>query len=652
MGTLDDLPKRPGTHDTGVAAETAFAAAVEAGRLFLIQQRDRHDYGTDLVLEAHSGGAMTNLRVHVQLKGTEAAAGADGFVSVQVARTNLNYLLAQPHSVYVCFHIPTRRLLVRSASDVYRDYEHRGGDWGRQADVTVRFADPFDEGYQRRLHARVLASGRAARDRRLDWAATPPERMPTKVQAAVPAVEVPGEAAAAAAALAHLYEAGHDRVISNAFDQFAAVLGDVPGGMDPAYMAEINLGITGEPFDEARVRRGIACIAEAMRRGHLHPGSLLYCEANGWLALRDYEKASATYLAALEQLADPRLAGLAARCCKNRGSALESLGDVEASGAFFQRALEYDPDLSEAHLALGIWHLRHGTDVRLALGHLDGVVGGSATPFVLPTVHGWRIEALFRLGETEAAFREVQALRSHAAQFDWAWPYCARMVAVFGRDSVDAATRALGFWRAYLRAHPGDAAAERERLFCSAYLHAEGADPDTDFAAFRGAAVSLISAGDPEAALLWDRVGHWAQDDGDWVRAEEAFREAYALEPARYGYCLGTALNFLDRHAEALPILLGQAEEHQPDARSWFQVAVAREGTGDVDGCIAAYRRALALDPDYDLAWFNLGGVYWNSRDVGRARATWHEAVRRFPDHDLVVKLRMNLPHLFPATTG
>lgn len=77
---------------------------------------------------------------------------------------------------------------------------------------------------------------------------------------------------------------------------------------------------------------------------------------------------------------------------------------------------------------------------------------------------------------------------------------------------------------------------------------------------------------------------------------------------------------------------------------------MSRERTRDIEGCIAAYRRALELDPDYDLALFNLGGVYSNNRDVGRAKATWQEAVNRFPDHELTGKLLMDLPQLFPAT--
>ena len=86
-------------------------------------------------------------------------------------------------------------------------------------------------------------------------------------------------------------------------------------------------------------------------------------------------------------------------------------------------------------------------------------------------------------------------------------------------------------------------------------------------------------------------------------------------------------------------MLLEQAEKHQPDAMSWFQVAIAREGIGDSEGCISAYKRALRLDENYELAWFNLGGVYWNSGKKIDAISTWKEAIRRFPSHHLAVKL-------------
>lgn len=46
--------------------------------------------------------------------------------------------------------------------------------------------------------------------------------------------------------------------------------------------------------------------------------------------------------------------------------------------------------------------------------------------------------------------------------------------------------------------------------------------------------------------------GSLAQDEGDWAEAERCFRKAYDLEGGHYDYCLGTALNFLDRFEESL----------------------------------------------------------------------------------------------------
>lgn len=461
---------------------------------------------------------------------------------------------------------------------------------------------------------------------------------------------MPADSARARAVLYQLYEAGEDAIISNSFAHFAAVLESVPGAMRLAYMAEINLGINGSPFDQARVRRGIQVLQDDLNEKEIHPGSTLYCQGNGWLALGEHDTAVETYRLALAQLDHPRVRGVAAQCCKNMGSALGALGEPDAARASYQQALEFDPDLAEAHLALGVWHCHHGNDPRRALEHFDRVaVRDGSQLAVMRIVEVWRADALFKIGDAKAAFRDIRSLLREADRVDWIWPSCARKVATYGRGSVESAREAVAFWRAYVRDHPDHDVAERERLLCLCYLRMGEAATGTDFAEFRLAAMRLIRRGDREAALLWDRVGHWAQKDGDWVQAESAYREAWQLEPERYGYCLGTALNFLKRHGEALPILLCQAEAHQPDAMSWFQVAVASEGVRDIGRSISAYQRALALDPDYALAWFNLGGVFWNSQDVARAAVTWREAVARFPDHPLAEKLRLVVPQLFAA---
>ncbi len=173
--SLNDFPTWDKNSELATQAEAAFELAVAEGGCFVVLQRDRHDYGTDFQLAAKHSSALTNYRVHIQLKGTDKPANKDGSISVSVARTNLNFLLAQPNSAYICYHAPIRSLLVRSAEDVFRDVEHHGTQWRSQDSLTIRFLKPFDAQVQYALRARIIAAASVQRDDRLDWIATPPK---------------------------------------------------------------------------------------------------------------------------------------------------------------------------------------------------------------------------------------------------------------------------------------------------------------------------------------------------------------------------------------------------------------------------------------------------------------------------------------------
>lgn len=394
-------------------------------------------------------------------------------------------------------------------------------------------------------------------------------------------------------------------------------------------------------------RRGAAAIEAAMERREIHPGSGLYCLGNAWLALKDYARAEAAYTTALEALSDPRLAHVAAQCSKNMGSVAEAQADFNTARQYYEKALTYDPDLGEAHFALALWHREHRNDLAAALHHLDNVVRGHGSPLQMAVIDGWRVELLFRTNEAELAFRDIRRLLAEGDKHDWIWPWCAQQVAAHGKRTTKSAQKALQFWRSYLQTFPDDNNAQRERLFCLCRLRMANTPIDVEFDEFKQAALDLINSDDPLSALLWDRIGHWAQEDGNWDEAERCYRHAHATEPDRYGYCLGVALNHQGRFEEALPMLLAQAEQYQPDAMSWFQVAIAREGTGDLFGSIAAYDKALKLDPEYDLAWFNLGGMHWNAGNRSQAIVVWSEAIARFPEHALTQKLYEDFPHFF-----
>ena len=87
--------------------------------------------------------------------------------------------------------------------------------------------------------------------------------------------------------------------------------------------------------------------------------------------------------------------------------------------------------------------------------------------------------------------------------------------------------------------------------------------------------------GDARQTLIYEVIQ--ASETSFWG---EVGAVAYELDSERFEYCLATALNFLNRYDEALPILwaLPLAEA---DAQSWFQMAVAHEGLGDLDDAVS-----------------------------------------------------------------
>ena len=214
MSYLDDLPKRDGNHRIQEQSGTAFRTAISECGEFVVQSEDERDYGTDFQIEASDAGAMTNVRVHVQLKGTGRERNTDGSVSLSIDRANLNYLLMQPYSIFVCCHTPSKRLSVRRVDDVFREYEHSRKLWDNQTTITVRFKDDFDHDFQRTLKNYVVACAKGARDHRLDFATHPPENISSFLEEGAIDLPVPADQKQAEEMLAKLYDSGHDRTIS------------------------------------------------------------------------------------------------------------------------------------------------------------------------------------------------------------------------------------------------------------------------------------------------------------------------------------------------------------------------------------------------------------------------------------------------------
>jgi tetratricopeptide (TPR) repeat protein len=648
MNPRDKLPKRHASHRLSTAAERAFENSLEGSDLF-VQRGERLDYGTDYQVEVEVDGMATNVRLHVQLKGTDKDANKDGSVSIDIDQTNLNYLLMQSYAIYVCYHRPTDRLLMRHAQNVARQYQQAGGEWTNQATLTVNFRDDVSAARLRALA--TLAHAEAVTMR--EWRHSHIVARPGDVSALLRRfhdVHVPPDATDAEIVLRKMFDEGLDARVSAAADRFEAVLGARHPAILYIHLAQINLGMTGSRPDPKQVQSAIAFLASIHDNGHPDVGNVRYCLGNGHSALGQHEEASHWYRAAIDVLDGASNDDLLARCFKNLGASEEHLGDEEGAAARYRRALELNPTLAEAHLALGRMEHRRGNFAE-AIEHYDNIVFDKGDPDRFLAVPGWRINALFNLNEGRAAFRDINGLISDAERADWIWPTCAAQVASFGRKNAANAKAAVAFWRRYLGVFPSNSDGTRELLLAKLFLHAAGEDIGTDYAGFRAEfdrGVALV--GDEAAALLWDRLGHWAQASEDWAEAERCFRHAYQLEGGHYGYCLGTALSFLGRFEESLPLLQAQAEGLQPDAMSFNQLGHALEKLGRVEEAAEAYASAIRFDEGYDLAWFNLGGVLWNNDERVDAVCVWHEALARFPDHHLAAKLREDLPLLFAST--
>lgn len=649
-GHLDDLPKRDANHVAEEKAETAFQGRLTASDRFILQRADRKDYGTDCEIEVVDQEQATNVRVHVQLKGTERPLNADASLSIDVSRSNLNYLLMYPHSFYAAYHIPTSSLRMCSAETVLRQYEHAGKNWTHQQSLTVNFTDELTNERLNRLAILARSTARAARDRRVEQTRAAPGDVAGLLRRGIPDIHIPDDPALAGQLLAHLYNQDADVAISAAFDRFAAVLGVDSEAMGPAYMAEVNLGMAGLSRSRARIEAAVAFFRNQLDLGRYERGSLHYTIGNAFSALGQEEDAKGAYEAALADPAFANMPDLASQGHKNLGTSFERLGDEKRAVEHYREALRLNPHLPEAHNALAQFYVRQG-EWKNALAHLDQAVFTDPTRAKAAGVAGWRANVLFNMGEARAAFREINSLLVQADCEPWIWPFFARLVASFGRTTTEKARQALGFWHRYVGAHPETSGGRRELLFATLYLRAEGEDVGRTYAGFRDEFERQIDHIDDkdQSAFLWDRLGHWAQDEADWAEAERCFRKAYALAGGHYGYCLGTALNCLGRFEESLPILREQAESIQPDAMSWYQLGVTYSELGQSAQAIDAYEKALALDPDYDLAMFNLGGAHWNRGEKVEAVAIWTTAIDRFPDHELAAKLRRDMPVFFPS---
>jgi tetratricopeptide (TPR) repeat protein len=86
-------------------------------------------------------------------------------------------------------------------------------------------------------------------------------------------------------------------------------------------------------------------------------------------------------------------------------------------------------------------------------------------------------------------------------------------------------------------------------------------------------------------------------------------------------------------------------QKRRQDAEQWFEKGLDLEQTGaPMDDIIAAYRKAIEIDPASAGALVNLGTVYFNSRNWREAERYYRAALEIDPEYALA---HFNLGNLF-----
>jgi tetratricopeptide (TPR) repeat protein len=643
------LPQFPESVHTERVALNAFRSAVASSRLFSLHEETR-DLGTDVqvapLLFSETGQSATNFRVHIQVKGTETEPNVDDTVSYPFASSTLNYLLGQPLSQLVVYHLPTQRLLVSSVDQVIRILEHQEKSLGTQQTVTVRFSQPFDHTYQQRLHGLAMATGTRSTVERHGWITTPPEDVGPRYRRAVRPISLPDDPVAAHQMVKALLKEGEDRAISAHFEEYRAVCGEYPDLMLTAYLAETNLALTGLPADKHRIRDGLEILESTQDQWE---ASCIYWYTRGNLlnALGKAEAARLTYMYACDLAED--YPGIEAQALVNMANTLtEEPGGAEAAIAALERALELDPTLQQAHASLGRLLLEGGR-AEDAAQHFAAALEYDPLPHQVAGFRFWRARALLETGRVDEGFSEIRQGLSTGKDQPWVWPHLGHILFTLGARSPEAAIHAIPLWDRYL-ARDDSSSARFGRIMCLLKLDIERMRTLPGYGDFTGEdlpqEVDALLANEGRSdriARANDQLGHWHQGMGNWPEAERRFRRAWELDPETYGACLGTSLLFLERFAEAAKVLSAYVRVHPEDGRGWHQLGVAQLEMGVLDSAIESLQRAIEIDPEYTHAWANLIGALDLSDRTAEAWQMCEDGLRRFGEHEHLVKARDQL---------
>ena len=439
--------------------------------------------------------------------------------------------------------------------------------------------------------------------------------------------------------LRRMCEEGNDLAIHSIADQVEETFGDSLDIMNFVYVAEVNLGVNYVDVPKRRLEAAAQFWGSPSVVSSLPKDSFRFNRGNALLALGRHSEAVIEYKQYLRSF--PGFAP----CLKNLGTAHIMMGNRQEGLLCLEKALSIDPTLFEALYSLATSTIQHDQDFEKALGYLNRIITRGQPVERRAAVEGWKAYALMHLNRYAEGVACAESALEIAPEKRWVWDISARLYALIRRDDSKWLSPTMKFWDRFLHRFAEEPEAWVELGYVHWFLkdtHGQENHSELALNALKKAMELCYS----DDGLAWDRVGHLYQRDGKLDLAVEAFQKATVISPDKFGYCYGVSLLSQKKCSEALPWLLAAAGSHQPDALSWFQVGTCYIELGDTRSAEDAYKKAIETDSEFALAWFDLGGVYWNNKRPVDAIAMWGEALRKFPDHELAAKVRDYCPGL------
>ena len=391
-------------------------------------------------------------------------------------------------------------------------------------------------------------------------------------------------------------------------------------------MTESNLAMDGIIAPSERLEKSIEFWGRQEAKDRWKDYSLLYNKANALSTLKRYAEAVNNYQQSLA-IEDNQ-----AMCWKNLGSAYFETNETELAIGCFEKALEYNPQLFEALFSLARVEMELENNPENALKYLNRISVSEISPNRLHSLHSWKAFAYLKQGNYPAGIANAE----NAINIDncdrWAWGIAGELYSRMRREDKKWLNASINFWNKFVDKFHDDANAWAELGFTYWSCNEIKKDHSEDaLNAFKKA----IDLGYLDDGLVYDRIGHIYQDIDNWKEAEIYYKKAVVRSPEKFSYCYGVSLIFLGKYSEALPYVFDAATKFNTDAMSWFQVAVCHEKLGATEKAEEFYQKAIELGPQYTEAWFNLGGLHWNSQNFEKASIIWKEAISKFPDTKL-----------------